>query len=99
MQTLPLHLIADLQRPPANESGKTLQGHQSVEQLQCIMGVTKDDLCDAQDKLTVEAVNSGHPIDPIITAGAKEVLHTKDLQVTYANINPTRPKLVHRSRG
>jgi hypothetical protein len=96
---LPLDLIADLQLLQANESVKTLQGREFFEQLQRILGVAKDELRNAQDKQTAEANKSGHPIDPAITAGAKVFLDTKDLPITYANVNPTRRKLVHRYIG
>jgi hypothetical protein len=86
---LPLDLIADLQLLQANESVKTLQGREFFEQLQRILGVAKDELRNAQDKQTAEANKSGHPIDPAITAGAKVFLDTKDLPITYANVNPT----------
>jgi hypothetical protein len=48
-------LIADLQRLQANESGKTLQGREFVERLHCILGVARDELCNAQDRQTAEA--------------------------------------------
>jgi hypothetical protein len=44
---LPLDLIADLQWPQDNESAITLQGHEFVERLQCILGITNDELQDA----------------------------------------------------
>jgi hypothetical protein len=43
-----------------------------------------------------EANKSRLPIDPAITAVAKIFLETKDLPNTYANVNPTQCKLVHR---
>jgi hypothetical protein len=46
---LRLDLIPDLQRPHANESAKTLQGREFVKRLQRILGVARDELCDAQD--------------------------------------------------
>jgi hypothetical protein len=96
---LPLDLIADLQRPQAKESAKTLQGREFVERLQRILEVSRDELRDAQDQQMAEANKSRSPIDPAITAGAKVFLDTKDLPVTYANVNPTRRKLVHRYIG
>jgi transposase InsO family protein len=96
---LPLDLIADLQRPQANASAKTLQGREFVERLQRILGVARDQLHDAQDEQTAEANKSRRPIDPAITAGAKVFLDTKDLPITYANVNPTRRKLIHRYIG
>jgi len=96
---LPLDMIADRQRPQANESAKALQGHEFVEQLQRILRVARDELRDAQDKPTAEANKSRHPIDLAIIAGAKVFLDTKDLPITYANANRTRRKLVHRYIG
>jgi len=96
---LPRDLIADHQRPQANESAKTLQGREFVQRLQRIFGVARDELRDAQDKQTAEANKSRRPIDPAITAGAKVFLDTKDLPITYTNVNPTRRKLVHRYIG
>jgi hypothetical protein len=96
---LPLELIADLQRPQANQAAKTLQGREFVEHLQRILGVSRDELRDAQDKQTAEATKSRRPITPAITAGAKVFSDTKDLPITYANVNPTRCKLVHRYIG
>jgi len=86
---LPLDLIADLQRPQANESAKTIQGRKFVERLQRILGIARDELRDAQDKQTAEANKLQHPIDPTITAGAKVFLDPTDLPITYANVNPT----------
>jgi len=91
----PLHIIADLQWLQTNESAKTIQGREFVEQLQRILGVGRDELRDAQDIQTAEANKSRRPIDPAITAGANVFLDTKDLPITYANVNPTRRKLVH----
>jgi hypothetical protein len=96
---LPRDLIADLQRPQANESAKTLQGRVFVERLQRILGLARDELRDAQDIQMAEANKSRHPIDPAINAGARVFLDTKDLPITYANGNPTRRKLVHRHIG
>jgi len=42
---------------------------------------------------------SPRPFDPAITAGAKVFLDTKDLPITYTNVNPMRHKLVHRYIG
>jgi hypothetical protein len=92
---VPLDLIADLQRPQANESAKILRGCEIVARLQRILGVTRDELRHAQDKQTAEANKSRHPLDPVITASAKVFLDTKDLPIAYANVNPTRRKLVH----
>jgi hypothetical protein len=41
---LQLDLIADRQRPQANDSAKTLQGREFVEQLQHILGVARNEL-------------------------------------------------------
>jgi len=57
--------------------------------LQRILGVAGDELHDAQDKQTAQANKSRRPIDPAITAGAKVFLDTKDLPITYANVDPT----------
>jgi hypothetical protein len=57
--------------------------------LQRILGVARDELRDAQDKLMAEANKSRRPIDPAITTGAKVFLDTKYLPITYANVNPT----------
>jgi len=38
---------------------------------------------------------SQRPIHPAITTGAEVFIDTQDLPITYANVNPTRPKLVH----
>ena len=94
-----LYLIADLQLAQANESAKSFQGREVVERLQRILGVARDELHDAQDSQMAEAIKSPHPIDPAITAGAKVYLDTKDLPITYANVNPTRGNLVHRYIG
>jgi len=96
---LPLDLIADLQRPEANESAKTLQGREFVEWLERILGVTRDELRDAQDEQMAEANMSRRPINPDITAGAKLYLDNKDLPITYGNFNLTWRKLVHRHIG
>ena len=69
-----LDLIAELQRPQANESAKTLQGCEFVEQLQCILEVARDVLHNAQDKQMAESNKSQRAIDPVITAGAKVFL-------------------------
>jgi hypothetical protein len=63
------------------------------------LGVARDELRDAQDIQTAEANKSRRPIDPAITTGGKVFLDTKDLPITYANVNPTRHKLVHRYIG
>jgi hypothetical protein len=55
---LSLDLFADLQRPQANESAKTLQGREVVERLQSILCVARDELRDARDKQTAEANKS-----------------------------------------
>ena len=86
---LPLDLIADLQRPQANESAKVLQGPVFVERLHRILGVGMDELRDPQDKQNAVANNSRRLNDPAITTGAKLFLDTKDLPVTYATDNPT----------
>jgi len=88
-------LMADLQRLQATEWAKTLQGCESVEWLQCILLVARYELRDAQDKQMGEAIKSQHPIDPTITAGAKDFVNTQDLPITYANVNPTLGKLEH----
>jgi len=95
----PLDFIAELQRAQANESAKTLQGCKFVERLQRILGVGKDELRDRKDKQTAEADMSRRPIDPAISAGGKEFPGTKDVPMKYANVNPTRRKLVHRDIG
>jgi hypothetical protein len=59
------------------------------------LGVVRDQLHDVNDEQTVEANKLRCPFDPAITAGAKVFLDTKDLPITYANVNPTRRKLVH----
>jgi len=38
---------------------------------------------------------SPRPFDPAITTGAKVFLDTKDLPITYTNVNPMRHKPVH----
>jgi len=96
---LPVELIAELHRPQANESAKSFQGWEMVERLKRILGVARDELRDAQDKQTGEANKSRRAIDAAITAGAKVFLDPKDLPITYANVNPTRCKLVHRYIG
>ena len=63
------------------------------------MGVGRDELHDAQDKQTAEASKSWRPIDPAITPGAELFLDPKDLPITYANVNTTQCKLVHRYIG
>jgi len=92
---LSLDSIADLHPPQGNESAKSLQGWEFVEQLQGILGVASDELHDAKDKQMAEANESQRPIDPAITASAKVFLYTQDLPIAYANVNPTRRKLVH----
>jgi len=96
---LPLDLMADLQRPKANESANTLQGREFVERLQRLFAVPKDELRGAQDEQMAEANKSRSPIDPASTAGAKVFLATKDLPITYAKVNPTRLKLVYHYIG
>jgi hypothetical protein len=86
---LPLELIADLQRPQAHGAAKLLQGREFVERLQRILGVAWDELRHAQDEQTAEANKSRCPIEPAITASAKVFSDTKDLPITYANVNPT----------
>jgi len=89
-------MIADLQRPKANDSVETCQGRKFVAELQWIVVVARDELYDAREKQMVEAIKSRPPIDSSITAGAKVFLDTKDLPIIYANVNPTRLNLVHR---
>jgi hypothetical protein len=96
---LPLDLIADLQWLQANKSAKTLQGREFVERLQHILGVGRDELSDAQDERMAEANKSRRPIDPAIAAGTNVFLDTKDFPITYANVNPTRRKLVYHYIG
>jgi len=67
--------------------------------LQRILAVARDELRDAQDKQTAEAKKTRRPIDPAITASVIVFLDTNDLPITYANVNPTRRKLVHRDIG
>jgi len=55
---LPLNLIADLQRPQVNESAKTPQGREFVQQLQRIVGVARHELQDTQYKAPAEAKKS-----------------------------------------
>jgi hypothetical protein len=43
-----------------------------------------------------EVNKSQRPIDPAATAGAKVFLDSKDLPITYPNINPKHRKLIHR---
>jgi hypothetical protein len=85
---LPLDLIADLQWPQDNESAKSLQGREFVERLQCILGITKDELQDALVNPMAERNRARFPIDHAITPGAKVFLYTKVLPITYANVNP-----------
>jgi len=94
-----LDLITDLQQPQANQSAKTLQMGEFLERLQRILGVARDELRYAQDKETAEANKSRCPIDPAITTGANLCLDTKDLPISYANVNPTGHKPVHRDVG
>jgi hypothetical protein len=96
---LPLDLIADLQRPQANDSAKTLQDHEFVERLQRTFGVRRDELHDAQDILMAENNKSRRPMDPAIPAGVKVFLDSKDLLITYANVNTTGHTLVHHYIG
>jgi len=96
---LPLDLIADLQRPQANESAKTLQGREFVPRSQRILGVARDELRDAQNTQTAEANKSRRPIDPAITASAKVYVYTHNFPITYANVNPAQLKLVHHQIG
>jgi hypothetical protein len=63
------------------------------------LGVARDELRDAQDIQMAEGNKSRCPIDPAITAGGKVFLDSKDLPITYANVNPTRHMLVHRYIG
>jgi len=97
--SMPLDVIEHLKRPQPNESAETLESREFVERLQSIFVVTRDELREVQDKQTAEANKSWCPIDPDITAGAKVFLDTKDLWITYANVNPTWRKLVHRYIG
>jgi hypothetical protein len=64
--------------------------------LQRILEVDRDELRKVQDGQAAEADKLRRPINPAITAGAKEFLDSKDLPMTYANIHPTHRKLVHR---
>jgi len=96
---LPVDLIADLQGPQANQSGKTLQGHEFIERLQRLLGIARDVLRKVQDRQTAEANQSRRPIDPAITTGAKVFLDTEDLAITYANVNPMQRKVVHHCIG
>jgi len=96
---LPLHFIADIHQLQANESAKTLPGREFVEQLQRILGVARDALCNAQDKPTAEPNKSRGPIDPASTAGAEVSLYTEVLPIAYSNLNPTRHKVVHHHIG
>lgn len=96
---LPLDIIADLRQLQANGSAKTLQGRESVEQLQCILGVARDERRKAQDEQMGEAPKLQPPIDPAITAGAEVFPDTKDLAITYAKINPMQHKQVHHYIG
>jgi len=84
---LQLHFIADIQWPQGDESAKSVQGREVVEQLQQILSVARDELRDAQEKKTMEANKSQRLIDPAITAGAKVFLNTKDVPITYANVH------------
>jgi hypothetical protein len=43
-----------------------------------------------------EVNKSQRPIDPAATAGAKVFLDSKDLPITYPNINPKHRTLIHR---
>jgi hypothetical protein len=86
---LQLDLIADLNQPQANESVMTLEGSQLVKQLQRNLGLTRDELCDAQDKQTAEANMLERPIDPAVTAGVNVFVDTNNLPITYANLSPT----------
>jgi hypothetical protein len=86
---LQLDLIADLNQPQANESVMTLEGRSLVKQLQRNLGLTRDELCDAQDKQTAEANMSERPIDPAVTAGVNVFVDTNNLPITYANLSPT----------
>jgi hypothetical protein len=72
---------------------KTFQCRESVEQLRRILGATRDELHDAQDKHLAEATKLQRPIDPSITTGMMVFLDTQDLPITYANVNPARHKL------
>jgi hypothetical protein len=86
---LPLDAIAAIQRRLANESVKTLQGREFVEQLQSIFGVATEEFRYAPHKQTAEGNKSRRPIDPVITAGAEVFFDTKDLPIPYANVIPT----------
>jgi hypothetical protein len=78
---------------------KTFQCRESVEQLRRILGATRDELHDAQDKHLAEATKLQRPIDPSITTGMMVFLDKQDLPITYANVNPGRHKLGHHYIG
>lgn len=63
--------------------------------MQCILGVTRGELRNTQHKRIAEPNKSQLPMDSAFTAGAQELLDTNDVPIAYANINPTRCKLVH----
>jgi len=92
---LPLDIIADLQQPQADESAKSLHACEFVERLQYFLGVFRDQLHNALGEQVAEAKMSQGPIDPTIAGGAKVFRDTKYVPITYANVNPTRCKLVY----
>jgi hypothetical protein len=74
---------------------RTLQGGEFIERLQCSLGVARDELRNAQNEQMTEANTSRCPIDSTITAGTKVFLDTKEMPITYANVNPMYCKLAH----
>lgn len=78
---------------------KSLQAHEFVKSLQCILYVSWTELLNARDKLIIEDKTPQHPIDSALTASAKVFLDRMGLPITYTNVNPTPCYLVHWSIG
>ena len=85
---------ADLQLWQANKSGKTWKGCQYVDQLQCIMGVARNELHDAQDTQRAEADVSPCSIDSAVTSSPTVLLDSINLPISYTNVNTTWCNLV-----
>ena len=92
---LPVACITDLQQPQYKESAKTLECCNFLEWLQHLLQIFCVELYNADNKPPSAACQSQHPPDPAITASVKVLSDTKDLLITFANINATWCKLVH----
>lgn len=79
-QPFPVVLIAHHQWLPANESVKTCQGCELVEQSQHMLAVTREQVHDAHNRQMDEVRENQRPFDPATTSGAKVSLDTRMCQ-------------------